>query len=239
MRYKKQIWLITATFLSAVVAYQQGLAGDKDNNGKQTINRKTSNKSYSEYNDALRLMWTKVYKDQGTTLYCDKPFSTKSRKARAKADVNAEHVFPMSWVTKDLKCGTRKQCQANSAEFRVIESDLHNIYPAGRVVNKARSNYRFGDVAGEQRHFGQCDFEVSAQKRIAEPASAKRGEIARSMLYLAYQYDLTLHRKTEKLMRDWDRQDPPNAEEKRRQAIIQREQGRENPFITRYPFAGR
>lgn len=244
MRYKKQIWLITVTLISSIVAYQQGLAGGNDESTRQalpqtqTSSKKKVNSSYAEYNNALRLMWTKVYRNQGTTLYCDTPFSTKSRKARAKADVNAEHIFPMSWVTKDLQCGTRKQCQANSATFRTIESDLHNIYPARRTVNKARSNYRFGKVSGEKRIFGQCDFEVNKQKRVAEPAPQKRGEIARAMLYLAYQYDLSLHKKTDKLMREWDRQDPPNTEEKRREKIIRHEQGRENPFITRYPFTG-
>lgn len=242
MLRKKNLWFIIGAIISAVLAYQQGFTETKrptpsaKTQGKSTQNKST--KAYHEYNDALRLMWTQVYKNHGKTLYCDKPFSTKSRKERAKADVNAEHVFPMSWVTKDLKCGSRKQCQASSAKFREIESDLHNIYPAGRVVNKARSNYPFGEVAGEPRQFGSCDFEVNSKKRLAEPAVAKRGEVARAMLYLAHQYHLSLRPKTEKLMKQWDRQDPPGAEEKRREKIIHREQGRENPFITRYPFSG-
>lgn len=234
---RKYLSIIAGAIISLAVAYQQGFT-DSSKTTDTPQNRKTTAlaRAYQEYNDALRLLWTTVYKNTGNTLYCNQPFSTKSRKERAKADVNAEHVFPMSWVAKDLGCGSRKQCQASSAKFRQIESDLHNIYPAGRLVNKARSNYRFGEVAGEPRQFGSCDFEVDDNRRVAEPTSKKRGEIARAMLYLAHQYNLSLHSKTERLMHQWDRDNPPNAEEKRRESIIHQQQGRENPFITRYPF---
>ncbi|PID64162.1 MAG: hypothetical protein CR974_00090 [Gammaproteobacteria bacterium] len=211
---------------------------NKTNQNRQN-SRQTSNKSFNgpdSYPQALRILWTKVYRDHGNTLYCDKSFSTKSREARKRAQVNAEHVFPMSWVTKALQCGTRQQCQKNSHAFRVIEADLHNIYPARMDVNKARSNFRFGEVAGEERRFGSCDIEVDTRRRVTEPAPAKRGELARAMLYMAYQYDLPLDNKTRQQMQQWHREYPPSGEEKRREKIIRREQGRENPYITRYPF---
>lgn len=222
---KKPLMIIVGALLSAAIAFQQGYAG-----------KKSQPRGNHEYRNALKTLWTKVYPSTGKTLYCGQSFSTKNYKARKK-HVNAEHIFPMSWAAKDLNCGTRKQCQRQSAKFRGIESDLHNIYPALITVNKARSNYRFGDVRGEKREFGKrCDFEVNQRKRVAEPAKKVRGEVARAMLYMAYQYQLTLHKKTEQLMRKWDRQDPPGHEEKRRAKIIQREQGRENPFVSRYPF---
>ncbi len=229
MKRKKYLLVIATVLLSVGLTYQQNISdkGSTLKNDKQ--------KSSDEYRSALKILWTKVYADQGKTLYCDAPFSTKDYKARKK-QVNAEHVFPMSWVSKDLKCGTRKQCQRQSAAFRHIESDLHNIYPALIYINKARSSYRFGDIAGEKRQFGTCDFEIDKKHHVAEPTPKIRGEIARSMLYMAYQYQLTLYRKTAVLMQQWDKQNPPGQEEKRRAKIIQREQGRENPFITRYPF---
>lgn len=226
MTANKRFMLITGAVLSVALALQQGYAG-----------KKTKSRNNNEYRQALKTLWTKVYPSDGKTLYCGHSFSTKNYRERKKK-VNAEHIFPMSWAAKDLKCGTRKQCQHKSAKFRGIESDLHNIYPALIHVNKARSNYRFGNVAGEKRQFGACDFEVNQRGRVAEPTAKARGEVARAMLYMMYQYDLTLHRKTEKLMRKWDKQDPPSKEEKRRERIIHQQQGRENPFITRYPFSG-
>ncbi len=246
MRRKKQWGLLVIAVLSSVVAYfQQG--GSTANSRHQktaqnpvqtTIENTMSKNSTRSYNQALKILWGKVYRKGGKTLYCGVPFETKNRSKRKKM-ANAEHVFPMSWVTKALKCGTRKQCHRNSPKFREIEADLHNIYPAVIRINKARSNFRFGDVPGEKRFFGSCDFEVDNRRRVAEPMPASRGEIARAMLYMEYQYGLPLHKKNKKLMRKWDRKDPPNKEEKRRARIIQREQHKENPFITRYPFSGK
>ncbi len=163
MKRKNYLIVIATVLLSAGLAYQQNISG------KGSKSESYRQKSSNEYRNALKTLWTKVYANQGKTLYCDVPFSTKDYKARKK-QVNAEHVFPMSWVSKDLKCGTRKQCQRQSAAFRHIESDLHNIYPTLIYINKARSSYRFGDIAGEKRQFGSCDFEIDKQRRVAEPA---------------------------------------------------------------------
>lgn len=227
MMTKKALLLLAGTliiFMMCNVSY----AVDKKNN----YYRKPHNQ---EYRQALKILWTKVYPANGSTLYCNQSFSTRNYKER-KQQINAEHVFPMSWVAKDLRCGKRKKCQKSNARFRQIESDLHNIYPARIKVNQARSSYRFGEVAGELRQFGSCDFEVNRKKRIAEPMVSSRGKIARSMRYMHYQYGLTLYEKTEKLMKKWDKKYPPTQEEVRRAMVIQREQGRENPFVTRYPF---
>lgn len=237
---KKRIITLIAGFLSAgLYAYQQ-----YSPNSKQTI---VETQSYSqshqkqifrEYPDALKLLWTKVYSHGGKTLYCDKSFSTKTSQIRKKV-ANAEHVFPMSWVASDLDCGTRKQCQRKSKKFRQIEADLHNIYPSQIHVNKARANYRFGEINGEKREFGPCDFEVNREARIAEPTEKIRGDIARAMLYMEYQYGLSLRKKTKALMKKWDKLDQPTKEERRRHTVIKKLQGRENPFISQYPFNGK
>ncbi|MGY0399525.1 MAG: endonuclease [Ostreibacterium sp.] len=232
MAWKKKIAILIGILISIGTAYQQSNADEE-----KTKKKSYPSHQYREYNHALRILWTTVYPNKGKTLYCGVTFSTKDRRKRKKI-ANAEHVFPMSWVTKDLKCGSRKQCQVSSKKFRLIESDLHNIYPAKISINTARSHFRFGEVSGEKRQFGRCDFEVDKKRHIAEPEPKIRGKIARAMLYLQYQYGLNLPSRTKKLMKKWDNKNPPNKEEKRREKIIEREQGRENPFITRYPFKG-
>ncbi len=236
MRRKKQWGLLLAAIISVAVAYFQQYKLNPPDNYQNNTEKMTFKNDAKSYNDALKILWGKVYRKGGKTLYCDVPFSTKNRKQRRKL-VNAEHVFPMSWAAKALDCGTRKQCHKKNKKFREIESDLHNIYPAVIRINKARSNFRFGEVAGEKRYFGHCDFETDKRQRIAEPKPATRGEIARAMLYMEYQYGLPLHKKTKKLMLIWDREDPPTKEEKRRAKVIQKAQKKENPFVTRYPFS--
>ena len=183
----------------------------------------------ADYDTARKIFWSELYAGQVESLYCGEPFNSRQRRG-----YNVEHVFPMSWATNGLNCGKRKQCRKRSAEFNHIEADLHNLFPARVDVNKERSSYRFGVINGEKREFGRCDFEVDRRARAAEPASGVRGDVARAMFYMAYQYQdqgLKLFDKQAKLLLKWHQADPPSKHEVRRNKRIQRIQGNRNPFI--------
>ena len=177
------------------------------------------------YLDTIPVFWRNLYPNGGNGLYCGAPFKPHDRR------VNVEHVFPMSWATKDLRCGDRRQCRATSDRFNRLESDLHNLYPARADLNKARGAFRYGFIKGEKTVEKGCDFEIDYRARVVEPRPAVRGDIARAMLYMEKQHGLTLHKKTKKLMTRWHRDDPPSAEERRRNDAIERVQGNRNPFI--------
>lgn len=183
-----------------------------------------------DYSTARPLLWSKVYPSGGKTLYCGERFDSQQRRG-----FNVEHVFPMSWATNGLKCGKRKQCRAKSKRFNQIEADLHNLYPSRADVNQDRSSFRFGEVSGEARAYGRnCDFEVNARQRVAEPANEVRGDVARAMFYMADRYKgdgLILFKKQAQLLERWHRLDPPSAEEKRRNEVIENLQGNRNQFI--------
>lgn len=181
-----------------------------------------------DYEEARRLFWKQLYTRGGKTLYCGWTFSSKYEYRKG---VNIEHVFPMGWVKNELKCGTRKQCRINSHRFNRIEADLHNLYPSRVNVNDARSAYRFGEVPGERREFGDCDFEVDEGKRVAEPRPASRGEIARAMFYMKEEYGLTIFRKSGELLLKWHLQDQPSKHEKWRNDRIEEIQGTRNMFV--------
>jgi len=183
----------------------------------------------ANYKEARQLFWQLLYADGGHTLYCNKKFSSNRGKG-----INVEHVFPMSWAKNSLNCGTRKQCRQTSDMFNLIEADLHNLYPALSDVNAARSSFRFGEVNGEKRRFGRCDFEVNPRQRAAEPTASVRGEIARAMFYMAYYYQdqgLILYKKQAKLLHKWHQLDPPQNSEIKRNHHIESIQGNRNPFI--------
>lgn len=183
-----------------------------------------------DYETARLLLWRSVYPNGGNTLYCGEPFDNEHRKG-----YNVEHVFPMSWATNGLNCGKRKQCRARSKVFNRIEADLHNLFPSRIDVNQARSSFRFGDIKGEARAYGNhCDFEVDERNQIAEPAPEKRGEVARAMFYMADRYKaegLVLFKKQALLLEKWHRTDPPSKEEQRRNTVIEKLQGNRNLFI--------
>ena len=199
---------------------------DTDNRRNASKTEHVAGQQIPDYETARKVFWKKLYNDGGKTLYCGEKLDSGYNKG-----VNIEHVFPASWMAYDLRCGKRKQCRVSSPEFNRIEADLHNLYPSRSDVNKARSNYRFTIIAGEQRVFGQCDFEIDEQHRIAEPSPAARGRIARAMLYMSDQHGLYLKRRLESLLIDWDRKYPPEHAEHKRNDRIEVLQGNPNIYI--------
>jgi deoxyribonuclease-1 len=89
--------------------------------------------SISDYQQARRVFWRELYAGGGETLYCETRFGSRKGKS-----LNVEHVLPMSWVARHLRCGERDECRRDSALFNRIEADLHNLWPALTKVNKAR-----------------------------------------------------------------------------------------------------
>ncbi len=178
-----------------------------------------------EYFETLPRFWGILYADGGQTLYCGRRFG--KRRGRG---INAEHVFPMAWVARSLGCGKRKQCRRSSRRFNTIEADMHNIFPALSRINQLRSAYAYAELPGEPAG-GGCDFEVDEKRRLVEPRPAVRGDIARAMFYMSKEYGLKLYRRQRELLLRWHRLDPPSDEERRRNNIIQKLQGKRNRFI--------
>jgi deoxyribonuclease-1 len=177
-----------------------------------------------QYNRALRGLWSEVYRDGGETLYCGVRFGREKGK-----QINAEHVFPMSWVARELGCGTRGHCRITSPAFNRIEDDLHNIFPALAEINEARGARRYGEIPRETRAYGNCDVEIEG--RQIEPRPQVRGDIARAMFYMRERYGLPLYPRHAKLLARWNLEDPPDAAERARNDRIQRIQGQRNPYI--------
>lgn len=178
------------------------------------------------YLEAKKLFWGQLYKKGGETLYCGQSFGPgKSQR------INVEHVLPMSWVMKSLNCRDRDSCRRNSSRFRYIEADMHNLYPSLRDINQSRGSFPFGIIDGEERRFGSCDFELSHRKRMVEPRPEVRGDIARAMMYMHDRYAIRIHARQGLLLKQWNRQDPPDAFERRRNDVIERLQGNRNRFI--------
>ena len=189
----------------------------------------TAQQQLDNYRQAKRLFWDKVYTEGELSLYSREKIVKKAHRL-----VNIEHVYPMSWVTHAVGCGDRDTCRRYSDLFNQIEADIHNMYPARQDLNYLRGSLSFGMIAGEERNFSDFDFEVDMQKRVIEPTLASRGNIARSMLYMADAYDLNIFTRQRKLLKSWHEQDPPSEREQRRNDLIEQVQGNRNHFID-YP----
>lgn len=177
------------------------------------------------YLDTIPLFWRTLYPDGGEGLYCGSGFRSHDR------SYNIEHVYPMSWVARALRCGDRQACRRNSTRFNQIEADMHNMYPARKDLNRERGSYPFAEIRGEKWVEPGCDLEIDHRGRKVEPRPASRGNIARAMLYMEERYDLEIFERQRRLLLDWHRSDPPDAAERERNRRIARVQGTTNRWI--------
>ena len=177
------------------------------------------------YLEQIAIFWQTLYPSGGTDLYCGKRFGKYDR------GYNIEHVMPMAWVKKELKCGTRQQCRERSARFNQIEMDMHNLYPSDKGANHERLAYAFAEIPGEKWWREDCDLEVDKHKRLAEPREAVRGDIARAALYMEERWGITIYQRQRSLLLRWHQEDPPDAHERWRNGQIEAYQGNRNPWI--------
>ena len=72
------------------------------------------------------------------------------------------------------------------AEYRLMQADMYNLFPAVGAVNAIRSNYNYELLPGVPNTFGTCEMKIDGRR--AEPPERSRGEIARAMLYMEGAY---------------------------------------------------
>jgi hypothetical protein len=144
--------------------------------------------------------------------------------------INAEHIWPQGYFAKRLP----------------MVADLHHLAPTFVTPNGRRANFKFGPVSN-------YTYRTSAGSKMGnytfEPADAVKGNVARAMLYFIVRYyDRDIRQGMNynefwtsrvQLFLDWNRQDPPDAAEKRRNDLVEQFQGNRNPFIDDHTLADR
>ena len=118
-------------------------------------------------------------------------------------------------------------------EFKRMQADMYNLYPAIGEVNGRRSNYSMAIINGEKREFGTCDVEIKNKK--VEPKESIRGEIARTYLYMdsVYPGRGIISKKNRKLFDAWNKSDPVDEWECERAKRIGKIQGNMNEVVMR------
>jgi len=94
---------------------------------------------------------------------------------RADASLLAA-AFPDCRKSNGKSLSGRKCCEKVNANFMIENIEPSNPFPHGGEVNVDRSNFPFGEVNGEPRVYGSCDFEFDGS--VAEPGAQVRGELA-------------------------------------------------------------
>lgn len=172
-------------------------------------------------------------------------FVAEKHQKRSK-QIEIEHVVPaenfgrtfVEWREGHQDCVDRKgkpfkgrNCAEKvNLEYRYMQSDLFNLYPAIGSVNALRSNYNFVMLPDGNSSFGSCDMQIKDNK--AQPPEKSRGMIARAYLYMDVTYTRYQMSKPQKqLMTAWDKQFPVTKFECERSLRIEKAQGNINPIM--------
>lgn len=161
-------------------------------------------------------------------------YQVRKNEKRARR-VEMEHLMPAWAFGHQLQCwqnGGRKNCTSTNKEFNTMEGDLHNLVPAVGEVNGDRSNFRFSQWNETPSQYGKCEMIIDFKRKQANPPERARGIIARAHKYMEGRYKIKLSSSQKKLFDAWDNMYPPDANECKRNQLIARVQGNDNPFIT-------
>ena len=209
------------------------------------------------FSKAKKVLLSEVYFDHKKTLYCAANFDEKkaitlpagyssSKYIKRSKRVEWEHVVPAEnfgrtfseWRDGSDKCINKKgngykgrRCANKaSSKYRLMQSDLYNLYPAIGSVNAMRSNYNFTMLPGASSDFGSCQMKI--ENRKAEPPKQARGRIARTYLYMEQKYRrYNMSKKQRQLMSAWDKQYPVSEWECLRNDRIKRIQETQNSIL--------
>jgi endonuclease I len=129
--------------------------------------------------------------------------------------MNVEHTWPQSLGATGI-----------------AKSDLHHLFASDSRANGIRGNNPFGYVSNPTWEEGGS----KTDRRVFEVRKVSRGNTARAIFYFAVRYGKSIEASQEKALREWHKQDPVDAAEKRRNDRIHNIQNNRNPFIDRPDF---
>jgi len=216
-----------------------------------------SNENIQSFSKAKNILEKQVYNNHRSTLYCGATFDAKkkiippkgfttTKYVKRSKKVEWEHVVPAEnfgrtfteWrdghkqciSSKGKKFKGRKCAEKVNTEYRYMQSDMFNLYPAIGAVNALRSNYNFTMLPAAKSDFGSCEMKIDNSK--AEPPEAARGQIARTYLYMNEAYKrYSMSKSQRQLMNAWDKMYPVNAWECNRAKKITSIQKSENNVV--------
>ena len=197
----------------------------------------SANQKIDSFSKAKRLLENQVYNNHRTSLYCGAAFDvnkkvtapigfTTSKYVKRAKKIEWEHVLPaenfgrtfsewrdghkMCVNSKGVSFKGRRCAEKVNTEYRFMQADMFNLYPAIGAVNALRSNYNFTMLPGVKSDFGSCAMKVEGGK--AEPPAAARGRIARTYLYMENTYKrYSMSNSQRQLMNAWDKLYPVDA----------------------------
>lgn len=217
----------------------------------------TGNTTNDSFNQAKRMLERQVYYDHRVTIYCGVKFDTQKHVAlptgfstlaheKRATKVEWEHAVPAEnfgrafaeWREGDPQCVNkngkpfkgRRCAEKVNAEYRHMQADMYNLFPAIGAVNAVRSNRQYSVLPGSEAAFGSCPAKVDGNR--FEPPDRAKGLVARAALYMACSYPMyRLSRQQQQLFEAWDKMHSIDAWECTRAKRIEALQGNANTRV--------
>ncbi|RUR17671.1 deoxyribonuclease [Legionella sp. km535] len=198
-----------------------------------------------------------VFAQHPLTIYCGCEFHGKkidlascgmneAQKNKRAHRVEWEHIMPAHQFGQHLECWRKPLCERNgkpykgracckkiSSQFRHMESELYNLWPAVGLVNGARSNYRISALASASDFYG-CAIKLDKKEKKMEPSENSKGLVARAHLFFSERYNVRLSPAQKNLFLAWNKLHPPTAWEYQWAAQVALIEGYENEYITQW-----
>ena len=135
--------------------------------------------------------------------------------------VSLEHIVPKDFFNQKIS----------------FSNDLHNLYPAILIVNRARQTKFFAEGSNGKIKYGICKTSMDAGS--VYPRDEAKGMIARAYLYMVLIKQAIPTNEIDqddiKMFKEWDKEYPPDPIERKRNSIIEKVQGWPNPCISFHP----
>lgn len=254
MKQKSKLLFLLIPFILAIIISTSGVVIAADN-------VQPGNTANDSFNKAKKHLERVIYKEQEhrIDIYCGCKYDerkevdfascgyTPQKDNKRAHRIEWEHVVPAEafgqsfpeWRNGHPECVDnkgksfkgRKCAEKVNPEYRLMQADMYNLYPAVGEVNGMRSNYSMAMIPGGQYRFGECTTKIEDRK--IEPRPEVRGEIARTYMYMerAYPGHGIISNKNEKLFQAWDKADPVDEWECERASQIAKIQGNINMVV--------
>ena len=192
----------------------------------------------ANYTDAKELFFSELYNSYGETFYCREKTNNAGGTIKGFM-VNIELIYDRNWMIDYLECTNTTECRKKNKRFSRMESDLHNMFPVVTMANISRASKRFS-MSEDNDGFSDKTCYFDRKRQEIEPPDAVKGDVARSIFYMSIEYNLPIALGGElELFKLWNHFDPPSAEDKLRNDLIERLQGTRNKFIDNPDLAER
>jgi len=245
MKMKKllvlSILFISLGIMAQVPGYYNGVEGKTGTELKEALNEIIHNHIDFSYSDAKYIL---NYADSdpdnsnNVILFYTKRSQSNDSWGSGSNDINREHVWAKS--------------HGDFSGVRPMDGDAFNLHPTDASVNIKKSNYDFDECSSNGTYISEADAYYTSTQ--FEPADEVKGEVARTIFYMAVRYegedgelDLKVvdkvntypaaeHGKLSALLQ-WNKDFPPTDLERRRNERVWQAQNNRNPFIDNPEFA--